>query len=151
MGAVPASQFDKGPSGGHSHGGACRDGGAPGGSGGGLEGLVAGEDVPGGDQDRARDRCLGGVVVAGAATDVEVEVVPGVRFGPGLLGRLDGRPAEQARAGLAERAAARSSFTRLVDARGEPTGGDELCGLAKRLISPTSTAIVRASSSATPG
>jgi len=45
---------------------------------GGVEGFVAGEHVPGGDQDLARDGGLGGVAVAGAATDVEVEVVPGV-------------------------------------------------------------------------
>src|SRR5438876_3157352 len=74
MGAVPASQFHKGPSGGQSQAGACRD---RGGSGGGLEGLVAEEHVPGGDQDLARDRGLGGVGVPGAAADVEVELVPG--------------------------------------------------------------------------
>src|SRR5215207_11495932 len=126
VGAVPASQFHKGPSGGQSQAGACRDRAAPGGSGGGLEGLVAGEHVPGGDQDLARDRGLGGVVVAGAVTDVEVELVPGVRFAPGLLGGLDCRPAEQARARLAEWSAARPSLTRLVDAWGESTVGDEL-------------------------
>src|SRR6266508_823776 len=96
MGAVPASQFHNGPSGGQSQAGACRDRAAPGGSRGGLEGLVAGEHVPGGDQDLAGDRGLGGVVVAGAASDVGVEVVPGVRFAPGLLGGLDRRPGEQA-------------------------------------------------------
>jgi hypothetical protein len=92
VGAVPASQFHKGPSGGKSQAGACRDRGARGGARRGLEGLVAGEHVPGGDQDLARDRGLGGVGVAGAAGDVAVELVPGVRFAPGLLGRLDGRP-----------------------------------------------------------
>src|SRR6266571_9251202 len=51
--------------------------------GGGLEGLVPREHVPGGDQDLERDRGLGRVAVAGAAADVEVEVVPGVRFAPG--------------------------------------------------------------------
>src|ERR687887_235247 len=90
VGAVSASQFHKGPSGGQSQAGACRDRGAPGRSGGGLEGFVAGEHVPGGDQDLARDRRLGGVVVAGAAADVEVELVPGVRFA------LDRRAAEAA-------------------------------------------------------
>src|SRR6266516_4557414 len=75
VGAVPASQFHKGPSGGQSHAGACRDRGAPGGARGGLEGLVAGEHVPGGDQDLARHRGLGGVGVTGAASDVDVEVV----------------------------------------------------------------------------
>jgi len=72
VGAVSASQFHKGPSGGQSQAGACRDRGAPGGARGGVEGLVAGEHVPGGDQDLACDRGLGRVVVAGAAADVEV-------------------------------------------------------------------------------
>src|SRR6266508_6199469 len=126
VGAVPASQFHKGPSGGQSQAGACRDRGAPGGSGGGLEGLVAGEDVPGGEEDLARDGGFGRVAVTGAAADVEVEVVPGVRLAPGLLGGLDRRPAEQARARLAEWAAARSTLTGLVDAWGESTVGDEL-------------------------
>src|SRR5687767_14405166 len=96
MGAVPASQFHNGPSGGQSQAGACRDGGAAGAARGGLEGLVAGEHVPGGDQDLARDRGLGGVAVAGAASDVGVEVVPGIGFAPGLLGGLDRRPPEEA-------------------------------------------------------
>src|SRR6266511_6420984 len=61
VGAVSASQFHKGPSGGQSHVGACRDRGAPGRSRGGVEGLVAGEHEPGGDQDLARDRGLGRV------------------------------------------------------------------------------------------
>src|SRR6266498_4852729 len=126
VGAVPASQFHKGPSGGQSQAGACRDRGARRGSGRGLEGLVAGEHVPGGDQDLARDRGLGGVRVAGAATDVEVELVPGIRFAPRLLGRLDGGPAKQPRARLAEPAAARSTVTRLADAWGESTVGDEI-------------------------
>src|SRR5215211_8400813 len=126
VGAVPASQFHNGPSGGQSQAGACRDRAALGGSGGRVEGLVAGEHVPGGDQDLARDRGLGRVAVTRPATDVEVELVPGVRFAPGLLGRLDGRPAKQARARLAERAAARPSLTRLADARGESSVGDEL-------------------------
>ena len=78
MGAVPASQFHKGPSGGQSQAGACRDRGGRGGARRGLEGFVAGEHVPGGDQDLARDRGFGGVVVARAAADVEVELVPGV-------------------------------------------------------------------------
>src|SRR6266545_2642948 len=116
----------RGPSGGQSQAGACRDRVTPGRSGGGVGGLVAGEHVPDGDQDLARDRRLGRVAVAGAGADVEVEPVPGVRFAPRLLGRLDGRPAEQARARLAERAAARPSLTRLADARGESTVGDEL-------------------------
>src|SRR6266511_961541 len=126
VGAVPASQFHNGPSGGQSQAGAFRDRGAPGGSGGGLEGLVAGEDVPGGEEDLARDGGFGRVAVTGAAADVEVEVVPGVRLAPGLLGGLDGRPAEQARARLAEWAAARATLTGLVDAWGESTVGDEL-------------------------
>jgi len=81
--------------------------------------------VPGGDQDLARDCGLGGVGVAGAASDVEVERVPGVRFAPRRLGGLDGGPAEQPRARLVERAAARSTVARLVDAWGESTVGDE--------------------------
>src|SRR5918995_7528752 len=127
MGAVPASQFHKGPSGGQSKAGACRDRGGAG-SWRGLEGLVAGEHVPGGDQDLARDRCLGGVVVARAAADVEVELVPGVRLAPGLLGGLDRRPAEQPRARLAQRTAVRPTFTRLADAGRESAVGDELLG-----------------------
>src|SRR5215211_6749741 len=83
VGAVPASQFHNGPSGGQSQAGACRDRVARGRSGGGLEGFVAREHVPGGDQDLARDRGLGRVVVAGAAADVEVELVPRVCFAPG--------------------------------------------------------------------
>src|SRR6266545_8006433 len=105
VGAVSVSQFHKGPSGGQSQAGACRDRVAPGRSRGRVEGLVAGEHVTGGDRDLARDRRLGRVAVAGTGADVEVEPVPRVRFAPGLLGRLDGRPAEQARARLAERAA----------------------------------------------
>src|SRR5207237_2154208 len=49
VGAVSASQFHKGPSGGQSQAGACRDRGALGGARGGLEGFVGGEHVPGGD------------------------------------------------------------------------------------------------------
>src|SRR6266511_4413179 len=126
VGAVPASQFHKGPSGGQSQAGACRGRGAVRGARGGLEGLLAGEHVRGGDQDLARDRGLGRVAVTRAATDVEVELVPGVRFAPGPLGRLDSRPAEQPRAGLAERAAALPGLTGLADAWGESTVGDEL-------------------------
>jgi hypothetical protein len=96
VGAVSASQFHKGPSGGQSLGGACRDRGAAGDARGGVEGLVAGEHVPGGDQDLARDRGFGGVGVTRPTTDVEVEVVPGARFAPGLLRGLDRRPSEQA-------------------------------------------------------
>src|SRR3979411_747821 len=117
MGAVPAAHFLTGPSGGHRGWGVCRDRGAAGASGGGLEGLVAGEHVPGGDQDLAGDRGLGRVGVSGALADVEVELVPGVRFPPGLLGRFDCRPAEQTRARLAERAAARATLTGLAHPR----------------------------------
>ena len=60
VGAVSASQFHKGPSGGQSKAGACRD---RGGAWRGVEGFVAGEHVPGGDQDLARDGGLGGVFV----------------------------------------------------------------------------------------
>src|SRR6266480_3877330 len=126
VGAVSASQFHKGPSGGQSHAGACRGRGAPCGSGGGLEGLVAGEHVPGGGQDLARDRGLGRVGVTRAATDVEVELVPGVRFAPGVLGGLDRGPAEQPRARLVQRTGVRPTFTGLADKWREPTVGDEL-------------------------
>src|SRR5207244_7638414 len=59
-------------------------------------------------------------------TDVEVELVPGIRFAPGLLGGLNRGPAKQPRARLTERAAARSTVTGLADAWGESTVGDEL-------------------------
>src|SRR5206468_7792766 len=123
VGAVSASQFHKGPSGGQSQVGACRDRVARGRSWGGLERFVAGEHVPGGDQDLARDRGFGGVVVARAAADVEVELVPGVRFAPGVLGGLDRGPAEQPRARLVERTGVRPTFTGLADTWREPTVG----------------------------
>src|SRR3954447_10785054 len=59
---------------------------------GGLEGLLAAEDVPAGDQDLARDGGLGGVL-AGAFGEVAVEPVPGVGRAPGGVGRFDGGPA----------------------------------------------------------
>src|SRR2546426_6203048 len=124
VGAVSASQFHKGPSGGQSQAGACRDRSGAG-SWRGLEGFVAREHVPGGDQDLARDRGFRGVVVAGAAAYVEVELVPGVRFAPGVLGGLDRGPAEQPRAGLAQRTGVRPTFTGLADTWREPTVGDE--------------------------
>src|SRR5215207_5885619 len=68
VGAVSASQFHKGPSGGQSQAGACRDRSGAG-SWRGLERLVAGEHVPGGDQDLACDRGFRRVVVARAAAD----------------------------------------------------------------------------------
>src|SRR5437588_12550431 len=86
VGAVSASHFHEGPAGGQSLVGACRDRGVAGASGGRLEGLVAGEHLPGGDQDLARDRSRGGVGVTRPAADVEVERVPRVRFAPRLLG-----------------------------------------------------------------
>src|SRR6266571_8599257 len=113
VGAVSASQFHKGPSGGQSQAGACRNRGGAG-SWRGFEGFVAGEHVPGGDQDLARDRGFRGVVVARAAADVEVELVPGVRFAPGLLGGLDRSPAEQPRARLVQRTGVRPTFTGLA-------------------------------------
>ena len=125
VGAVSASQFHKGPSGGQSQAGACRDRSGAG-SWRGLEGFVAGEHVPGGDQDLARDRGFRGVVVAGAAADVEVELVPRVRFAPGVLGGLDRGPAEQPRARLVQRTGVRPTFTGLADTWREPTVGDEL-------------------------
>src|SRR5437667_2988142 len=114
VGAVSASQFHKGPSGGQSQAGACRDRSGAG-SWRGFEGFAAGEHVPGGDQDLARDRGFRGVVVARAAADVEVELVPGVRFAPGLLGGLDRGPAEQPRARLVQRTGVRPTFTGLAD------------------------------------
>src|SRR5215207_1084804 len=125
VGAVSASQFHKGPSGGQSQAGACRDRSGAG-SWRGLEGFVAGEHVPGGDQDLARDRGFRGVVVARAAADVEVELVPRVRFAPGVLGGLDRGPAEQPRARLVQRTGVRPTFTGLADTGREPTVGDEL-------------------------
>jgi hypothetical protein len=65
-----------------------------------LEGLFAAEHVPAGDENLARDRRLGRVRLAGTGLDVRVEPVPGVRFTPGALGRLDGGEAQRARAGL---------------------------------------------------
>src|SRR6266566_7007147 len=137
VGAVSASQFHKGPSGGQSQAGACRDRGGAG-SWRGFEGFVAGEHVPGGDQDLARDRGFRGVVVARAAADVEVELVPGVRFAPGLLGGLDRGPAEQPRARLVQRTGVRSTFTGLADTWREPTIGDELLRTREAAISPIS-------------
>jgi hypothetical protein len=51
----------------------CRVAGAAG-----LEGLLAGEHVPSGDQDLAGDGALGRVGLAAALLDVAVELVPGV-------------------------------------------------------------------------
>src|SRR5229473_1345161 len=91
LGAVPASQFANGPSGGQGTGGACRDGRrCRGGSG--LEGFVAGEYVPAGDQDLAGNGRFGGVAVSLPAADVDVQSVPGVLRSPALLGGLDRRP-----------------------------------------------------------
>src|SRR5438105_11594001 len=69
---------------------------------------------------------LGGVGVAGAASVVEVELVPGVRFAPGLLGGLDRGPAEQPRARLVQRTGVRPTLTGLAETWREPTVGDEL-------------------------
>ena len=77
VGAVSASQFHAGPSGGQNATGACRGRIGPARCGG-LEGLLAGEDVPGGDQDLARDGGLGRVL-ARALGDIGVERVPRVR------------------------------------------------------------------------
>ena len=117
VGAVSASQFHAGPSGGQKAAGACRGRiGPP--WGGGLEGLLAREDVPGGDQDLARDGGLGGVL-AGAGGDVGVELMPGVACSPGVLGGFDGGPAQRvapANAGLTSgRYWARTSDLRLVE------------------------------------
>ena len=57
-----------------------------------LERFVVGEDVPGGDEDLACDRCLGRVGLAAAMSDVEVELMPGVLGPPAVLGGLDGGP-----------------------------------------------------------
>src|SRR3954451_1152534 len=106
VGAVSASQFHAGPSGGQKAAGACRGRVGPA-RGGGLEGLLAREDVPGGDQDLARDSGLGRVL-AGALSEVGVEAVPRVRGAPGVLGSLDSGPAQRPRSGLRERASARA-------------------------------------------
>ena len=72
----------------------------------GLERLLAGEDVPGGDQDLARDGGLAGVGLALALGDVAVELMPRVGLPPRLLGRFDGGPAQRLGAGLRQRAGA---------------------------------------------
>ena len=113
-------------SGGQTNGGACRDriGGAWAALG--LNGSLAGEDVPGGDQDLARDGGLGGVGLAVAALDVGVE-----RGARGCVGRqacwagLDGGPAQRGRAGLGEPAGARA-LAGLLDPRGQAGVADEL-------------------------
>jgi hypothetical protein len=84
VGAAPASQFHRGPSGGQLRVGACRGRiGARAGAGR-LEGLLALQHVPDGDQQLAGDRRLGRVGLAAAALDVEVEPVPGIRRPPGV-------------------------------------------------------------------
>ena len=98
VGAVSASQFHAGPSGGQKAAGACRGRIGPPWRGG-LEGLLAGEDVPGGDQDLARDGGLGRVL-AGALGEIGVELVPGVGRSPGMLGGFDGGPAQGVGAAL---------------------------------------------------
>jgi len=57
-----------------------------------LEGFVAGEYVPAGDQDLAGDGGFGGVAVSLPAADIDVQSVPGVLGSPALLGGLDRRP-----------------------------------------------------------
>src|SRR3954447_4640420 len=101
-----------------------RDGGR---GGAGLERLLAGEDVPGGDQDLARDGGLGGVALAVAVLGVGVEAMPGVRRPPGLLGGFDGRPAQRVRAGLGQPAGARA-LPGLLDRRSQAGVADELAG-----------------------
>src|SRR5215207_1161625 len=98
VGAVSASQFHAGPSGGQKAAGACRGGVGPAWRGG-LEWLLARQDVPGGDQDLAGDGGLGGVL-AGAFGDVGVELVPGVGGSPGVWGGFDGGPAQCPRSRL---------------------------------------------------
>src|SRR3954451_25079169 len=83
VGAVSASQFHAGPSGGQKAAGTCRARVGPSRRGG-LGGFLAGEDVPGGDQDLARDGGLGRVL-AGALGEVGVERVPGVGRSRGVL------------------------------------------------------------------
>src|ERR687886_297422 len=109
VGAASASQFHAGPSGGQIGAGACRDGGGVGrATPRRREGLLAREHVPGGDQDLARDGGLGRVL-ARALGDVGVELVPRVRRAPGLMGGLDGGPAQRPRAGLGQRTGAERS------------------------------------------
>src|SRR3954463_16409285 len=67
-----------------------------------LKRLLAGEHVPRGDEDLARDGGLGRVALAVAVLGVGVEAVPRVRRAPGLLGGLDGGPAQRVGAGLGE-------------------------------------------------
>src|ERR687895_2380778 len=79
VGAVPASQFRCGPSGGQMKVGACRDRIGAAVAAAGLEGLLAREHVPGGDQHLARDGGLAGVGLALALCGLAIEPVPGVR------------------------------------------------------------------------
>src|ERR1044071_8403685 len=74
VGAVPASQFRCGPSGGQMKVGACRDRAVATAGAAALERLVAGEDVPGGDQHLARDGGLAGVGLALPRGDVARKV-----------------------------------------------------------------------------
>jgi hypothetical protein len=116
--AARASQIIWGPSGGQTNGGACRDriGGARGAR---LERLVEREDVPGGDQDLARDGGLGRVGLAVAALDVGVEAVPRIGRPPGVLGGFDGGPAQGRGTGLGQPTGVRA-LAGLLDARPRP-------------------------------
>src|SRR6186997_2339752 len=75
VGAVPASQFRRGPSGGQMKVGACRDRIGAALRAARLERLVARENVPCRDQDLARDRALGRVALAGALLDIDIQAV----------------------------------------------------------------------------
>ena len=54
-----------------------------------LERLLAGEDVPGGDEDLACDGRFGGVGFVVAVFGVGVEAMPGAVGSPGLLGGVE--------------------------------------------------------------
>jgi hypothetical protein len=95
-----------------------------------LERLLAGEDVPGGDEDLACDGRFGGVGFVVAVLGVGVEAMPGAVGSPGLLGGLDGGPAQRGRAGLGYAPGARA-LPGLLDRGRQPGVPDELLGRRK--------------------
>src|SRR5262249_12665443 len=92
-----------------------------------LERLLEGEHVPGGGEDLACDGGLG-VVLAAAVAEVGVQLVPGVRLAPGVLGGFDGGPAERPGAGFRRRQPGLGAIAGLFDARRHAGVADELAG-----------------------
>jgi hypothetical protein len=76
-------------------------------------------------QDLARDRRLGGVL-AGAISEVDVELVPGVAGSPGVLGGFDGGPAQRPRAGLRQRPGRRPHWAALAERTSSPMHRQEV-------------------------